>query len=450
MLLSRDGVTLAFSANEDGPVPLRAGQCAVHAFLPTLEQTGFLVRINADVSTDPSRTRVVLDGRTDELIKSTADMIAGIIGSIFDDPSVKFAGGLLSSLTPSSDDVSLQFGRRSFASDLVDAVRLRVSALSEQFILPPEWINSVDAAGLLPPMGKRLCPVVNGSNGDAAHRLARYAGVGVMSVADVMSAVASGNTRWSLTSCADLISHVASAVLSPGVTLGEAAAIAFEVDGHVLTANDLLRGGSSRSSEFADMVASHGVDVVSLRRRLGLLEEAGALNEKSAVAAGGLEPIVREVEPPSPLLTDRNLHGSGEGARAINIEIPTSSNSSAWRSAELLVLELLTELGYQSSDHSRQNLGYDILATSAETRLFVEVKSLSYPGQPFSLTPNEDSLARDSGSSYVLALTYRASNSVYVQFIPDARNVMNYAKQCRQWAWECSEYDFVPTHEVRS
>ena len=450
VLLSRDSVTLAFSADEDGPVPLRAGHCAVHAFLPTLEQTGFLVRINADVSTDPSRTRVVLDGRTDELIQSTAGIISGIISSIFDDPSVKFAGGLLSSLTPSSDDVSLQFGRRSFASDLIAAVRSRISTLSEEFILPPEWINRVDAADLLPPMGKRLCPVVNGSNGDAARRLARFAGVGVMSVADVVSAVASGNTKWSLTSCADLVSHVASSVLSPGVTLGDAAAIAFEVDGDILTANDLLRGGSSRSSEFADLVASRGIDVMSLRRRLGLLDEADALEAKSAVAAGGLEPIVREVDPARPLLTERNLRGSGEGARAIDIEIPTSSNSSAWRSAELLVLELLTELGYQASDHSRQNLGYDILATSPGTRLFVEVKSLSYPGQPFSLTPNEDSLARDSGSAYVLALTYRASNAVYVQFIPDARKVLNYVKQCRQWAWECSEYDFVPTHEVRS
>ncbi|MBY6363240.1 DUF3883 domain-containing protein [Rhodococcoides corynebacterioides] len=447
VLLDGSEVTLAFSADEQGPVPLRPGECMVHAFLPTLEQTGFLIRLNADFSTDPSRTRVVLDERTDELVQSAAGVIAQIIEGMFDQPDQQFASGLLSALTPSIDDVSLQLGRRTLASDLISAVRTRLSSLAERYVLPPTWLNSEDVSRLAPPPGKRLCPVISGMVDGSTERIARFAGVGVLSAADLMAAVDGGRVRLSLEGCADLLSHVSSAVVSTGVTLHDAATGAVEVDGVLVTATDLLRGGSPASERFEQLVASRGTDVIGLKKRLGLMVGTSPDIDSSSVLAGWKTPVP-VVEPARPF-AGIELGARGEGAHAVNIAVPTSSNSSAWRSAELLVLDLLKELGYKASDHSRQNLGYDILAVGPTNELYVEVKSISHPGQPFALTPNEDSFARDTGLSYVLALAYRAVDVVYIQFIPDGRNALQYVKQCRQWAWECSEYAFQPTHEVR-
>ena len=55
---------IAFSLADQKPVPLNATAAIAHAFLPTLESTGFGVRINADFSTDPSRTRIIFDDAT--------------------------------------------------------------------------------------------------------------------------------------------------------------------------------------------------------------------------------------------------------------------------------------------------------------------------------------------------------------------------------------------------
>lgn len=67
---------IAFSLLDGKPVPLNQSSALVHAFLPTLEQTGLGVRINADFSPDPSRTRIVFDNFTNECVSSAAEAIA--------------------------------------------------------------------------------------------------------------------------------------------------------------------------------------------------------------------------------------------------------------------------------------------------------------------------------------------------------------------------------------
>ncbi|MDO9012381.1 MAG: hypothetical protein Q7U78_11335 [Gallionella sp.] len=69
---------IAFSLLDGSPVPLNPSSALVHAFLPTLEQTGLGIRINADFSTDPSRTRIVFDDFTGECVASAADAVANL------------------------------------------------------------------------------------------------------------------------------------------------------------------------------------------------------------------------------------------------------------------------------------------------------------------------------------------------------------------------------------
>ena len=73
--------------------------------------------------------------------------------------------------------------------------------------------------------------------------------------------------------------------------------------------------------------------------------------------------------------------------------------------AEQQVLELLRALGWQVEDVSRQNIGYDIGGRDPEGEdAFVEVKSVDIPRQPFTLTSNEEAVAREKGTAYRLAL----------------------------------------------
>jgi hypothetical protein len=116
-----------------------------------------------------------------------------------------------------------------------------------------------------------------------------------------------------------------------------------------------------------------------------------------------------------------------------------------WRGAEQQVLALLEIRGWRVEDVSRQNIGYDIEGrTPTGESSFVEVKALGYPGQPFTLTSNEEAVARQKGHAYFLALERQTNDQLEVAFIRDPANALKLTRQCRQWAWECATYDFVP------
>ncbi|MFC7959214.1 DUF3883 domain-containing protein [Rhodococcoides kroppenstedtii] len=444
VLLEQNDVTVAFSADEDGPVPLRSEQGLVHAFLPTNEQTGFHVRLNADFSTDPSRTRIVLDQRTSELVETIADVVAGAIYDMLARPGQKYAGGILASLTPSVDEITLQLGRRNFASDMIRAVTLRLAALKHKFILPPQWMNAADASRIAPPDGTVSFPAVEGLSEDAKNRISRMAAIPRMGVDHVLAQMSTGNLQLSLEGYADVFAHLATSPAALEFRLGISSEGGLAIDELRTSAAELLQGDTARAQEFRQLLSSKGADIGSLRRRLGIVSEGGRESHELGSTEFCIDPLGPS-EPPFRGL-DSAINGASE--KAINVKISTSSNASAWRAAELIVMDLMKELGYSVSDHSRQNIGYDILAKGPTGDLFVEVKAITYAGQAFALTPNEESFARDSGNRYVVALVHRALDAVNIQFIPDARNTLQYIKQCRQWVWECSEYEFIPTHRL--
>jgi uncharacterized protein DUF3883 len=116
-----------------------------------------------------------------------------------------------------------------------------------------------------------------------------------------------------------------------------------------------------------------------------------------------------------------------------------------WRGAEQRVLELLRSLGWQVEDVSLQKLGYDIEGrTSGGEDAFVEVKSIENPGQAFTLTSNEEAVAREKGAAYRLALVRLTNTHLEVAFISDPVRKLKFTRQYRQLVWECVAYEFVP------
>lgn len=116
-----------------------------------------------------------------------------------------------------------------------------------------------------------------------------------------------------------------------------------------------------------------------------------------------------------------------------------------WRGAEQQVLSLLTYQGWTVTDVSRQNIGYDLEGISPDGQQgCIGVKSIDSPGQSFTLTSNEEAVARQKGNSYYLAIVRQTGNFLEVAFIQDPINKINLTRHCRQWVWECSDYSFAP------
>ena len=143
-----------------------------------------------------------------------------------------------------------------------------------------------------------------------------------------------------------------------------------------------------------------------------------------------------------------NPKGSAVTSQFTDRALITSRSLPAWRGAEQYVAQIMEEHGYKVEDRSRQNLGYDLYAAKLTSKHYLEVKLLDYAGQPFVITSNEEAVARESGDDYVIALTLRASDCVYIQFIRNPARNLKFVRQCRQWVWECSDYEFLPNHTL--
>ena len=116
-----------------------------------------------------------------------------------------------------------------------------------------------------------------------------------------------------------------------------------------------------------------------------------------------------------------------------------------WRGAEQQVLAVLEAWGWKVEDVSRQNIGYDIEGRTPEgEEVCVEIKSIDYPGQAFTLTSNEEAVARVKGDAYRLALVRQSDTHLEIAFIRNPASQLKLTRQCRQWVWECAGYDFSP------
>lgn len=452
---------IAYSLLDGSPVPLNAASAIVHAFLPTLESSGFGIRINADFSTDPSRTRIILDDTTLACINDAAEAIAGTISNnlLAQDGD----NNLLACLTPTADLATIALQKRSFRTELIARVKRRLDHLKEQVTLAPSWLNAPDAQNLATSLNRKVLEAPTAQR-EAQTNFMRYLGVKALTAESVAKAAES--IPLSPKGCADLVSHCVRNVAS-GVNLRQL------IDKPIWHAagspapTNLATLTSTKAALDENVVAAinaSGVTSIELGRMLksaGMREESIGVILPGVVLSSPATVLSQVVEPnaaQSPIDNDLPQqafdpllpNASTRTIQATTANIITSRSLPAWRGAEQYVAAMLSEHGYQVEDRSRQNLGYDLYAEKDGRKYYVEVKLLDYAGQPFIITSNEEAVARECGESYIIALTLRGTDgNVHIRYVHDPARTMKFVRQCRQWVWECSEYEFahnIATH----
>ena len=116
-----------------------------------------------------------------------------------------------------------------------------------------------------------------------------------------------------------------------------------------------------------------------------------------------------------------------------------------WRSAEENTLVALNANGFRLKDVSKQNFGYDLEGYDPNGKdICIEVKSIDYIGQKFRMTNNEFAAAQFKPNNYYLALVFQNKETLDISLIKDPINCLELTRQCVQWVWECSGYEFKP------
>ena len=440
---------IAFSLLDGKPVPLNPSSALVHAFLPTLEQTGLGIRINADFSTDPSRTRIVFDDYTGECVASAADAVANLFREAIQKSPIDSNTALC--LAPTFDLATLVFQKRTLRTELIERVRDRLAVLKEQFLIPPTWLNASDAAIAAKAAGKPMILAEARDGGLLA--FLRYLGVQHLSLDGVLAATHS--QPLSKEGCVEVASFSIRNAATGGSARSAADAPIWIGAGEAQNLASMAQDGNALSDVFIQQLNAAGVTSNELAQfvRIALGDAvktlvpgmaSGAVSQ--SILATDQTAITAPIATSAPIEYDPLLAGSPPVSPSTTLpqrpELETKFLP-AWRGAEQYVAQVLQSHGYTVEDHSRQNLGYDLHAIKSNRKYYIEVKLLDYTNQPFVITPNEEAVARECGENYALALALRGKDGVHIQFVHDPVSKLKFVRQCRQWVWECSEYDFV-------
>lgn len=449
---SYDRCDIAFSLVDGKPVPLNSSSALVHAFLPTLEQTGLGVRINADFSTDPSRTRIVFDDFTNECIANAADAVANLLRDAIRKAPMDSETALC--LAPTFDLATLAFQKRTLRTELIGRIRDRLSDLKDILLIPPQWLNASDASNAAKAVGKAM--VIAESRDGGLLAFARYLGVPPLSFDDVLNAAQNGTL--SEKGCAESAAFSIRNVIAGGNTRNAATAAIWVGTGGTHNLATMAENKSTLSEGFIQQLNSAGITNNDLARFVRVAVGDAVNTLIPGMAATEVSPPIFATTPTIPIANQpTNTSPLVEFDPLLPGASPVSPSTTppqkpeletkflpAWRGAEQYVVQVLQSHGYTVEDRSRQNLGYDVYATKDNRKYYIEVKLLDYTGQPFVITPNEEAVARECGESYAMALTLRGKDGVHIQFVHDPVAKLKFVRQCRQWVWECSEYQYLP------
>ena len=399
-IVRRSSIDFAFSKSFGARVPLQKDQAAVHAFLPTTEQSGLGIRINADFSTDPSRTRIVLDENTSRLISDVASEVIEMLDIIL--TGERPDNHTLSCLAANIDLGSVDFMRPCFRTELVKALREKAKGRFGDLVLRPSWLNLIDFQTMAKASKLAYLPKLPSDEADEAlHQTMKLLGARPPEDAKLFDK------------------------LDPATLTDQGKR---EVGAYVKKLRDI---GSLQAHALLD------------KPGLGDLidRNSATLREAFQVQSGKATILPAEID----------ILCSPEDDRVLQSPTPPrpsqSENTisiSRWRHGENVVGDVFRGQGNDVEDHSRQNLGYDLLARRGDETFYVEVKTISRAGEPFILTTNEEVVAREKGNQYLIALQREIPGFVELAILRNPAATLKLDRQCRQWVWECSTYSYNP------
>ena len=442
IIISKNDGSLAFnqSMEEKKVQPLPASDAVAHAFLPTNEPSGLGIKINGDFSTDPSRTRIVFDERTISQISSIAKLIVELMIITLTDESFSDKEGIFQALLPLEDPHLHRYQRKSFKSELILEIKKECEYFMRELKVKPSWLNAIDFEEINKSKQNISAPrFVSNIEGAAAYL--RYLGAKELSTEQVLLNIKE----------ADLTKNGCAEITAQLIKLFDTK----QIDPTLISSDLRILCTSQGRASFQDAIE---LKVDLDRDYLDLVSErCGGL--------GGLERLVKSlfgeklVSNVLPVKTEKEKEKEKESIRsqggfidAINTSsigggnVAKTYNVKKWRGAEEQLRDLLEAEGLSAQDVSRQNIGYDIECQDDKgDKYFIEVKLIQSDSQSFSLTSNEESVARQKGENYIVALFRQLGDRVEVAYIRNPLKNLTFERQCQKWVWVCADYDYKPT-----
>lgn len=430
-----NNTAIAFQIEDGFPSRINQADAFVYSFLPTNDLTGLGVIVNGDFSTDPSRKHLIYDTETNSTIKNIAAQIINLIEKTLLSNKAENIS-LLKAIIPYDDPRMIGFKKTSFEKLLLEQVKNINTSFFEKLILPPNWLNPKDYNEIAK-SNDNLLIGANLLNVDGLLPFLKFLGAKEASFETLKTKI--NDSEVSVLGCVQISKNIFTSILS------------MSNDNFIISIKDLE-------------ILQHDKKRVSFK----VIEKDNLIIDNSFIALlieNGLtefdiKQVLKKVIPnyKNDLFLDKKDDLLENISQTTNISNNTWYNNSVdetiekvkyglkrWRSAEEMTLEILNLNGFNLQDVSKQNIGYDLDGFDPNgEEIHIEVKSITLPGQKFRLTNNEIGVAQEKQKKFYVAIVRQTEDFFEIAMISDPVKNLVLNRQCVQWIWECSDYEYNP------
>lgn len=454
--------SIAFQTDENSVgIKIDSDAAVIHSFMPTKDASGLPLKINGDFSTDPSRTKVVIDEETLTAVENSIEIITDIIINII--VSGRDENLIVQQMESYSKEESiLAFMNKKIGSLIINGfqeaflkklkIKLRLINNSDVTLyVQPSWLENDDFSKICHKNELFGFGKMQETEIPNLVSFLKKMGVNEMPIELVLSD--SVSLEYSLVSRAKIFAESIKKYrfgFSDNNKKIMLNAKILEFENGVLPVlkvktNDKLN--SDFFSMLVDLIADEK-DLLWMLKKLNLFDDATGnfpIGDNAIMCNNdnNFTGVSSSIKAKSIISMDSHIKNPTTKDELIQTVIfKEKPIYQKWRSAEENVAILFGSMEnvVKVTDVSKSNLGYDLEIQWKDDITYLEIKSVGKLGDSFSLTNNEYATAVEYAGKYALAIVEQSTELLTMCLVYEPIVNLDLFKRVTRWEWVCNEY----------
>lgn len=425
---NKSNSALAYKYNNEKVIGAADKESKMHVFMPTEQKFSIPMKVNADFSTDPSRTKIVKDDITEKSLLECSSLLFEDVKNIFEQKNDEF--GVINIINKGKINEFMEVSKFNpndyIILNLHEKLKMYFNTEynSKQIYLQPEGITNqdfiticqnLDIVGIGFKQEEKIPGIITLLKSlkfkelpseiilESLEHITTNQNTNVKVIADIIK-----KTKFDLNN--QLREKIAKSKI-------------FKVHSGYTTL-DKINDNNPIDEQFQNQIIEL---LPSINDYIVFLKSFGISisNERKELNNEETKEFTHKVKPEKKIFTTQK------------------PSVKKWRSVETNLRICLEELDIvaKAIDVSKQNVGYDIeLILNDNTKKFVEVKSVNNLGDSFTITNNEYSTANDLGENFIVAVVNQTEDEINVCYINNPIEKLNLQKRVTRWEWSCESY----------
>ncbi len=397
----------------------------IHSFMPTKDRFSIPCKINGDFSTDPSRTRIIIDDDSIMAIDNIAKNMSKLLIKIIIQQEDRYR--ILSVVSKIKTNMLINILKKSINDYFFEKLKEHfLDALKKYYdhnkiYIQPIWLSNedLDLLGITNDyvINRELLEKING-----LEQLLRLLDVNLIDMNSILKSTI--NKEFSNYTRLNILKYII-----------DKYEFNLPNEQKEFISKGLLFKGINNITSLENIKNIKDIDEDYLNELINLVG-----NEKK------VELFFKKF---NILVTENKSKDKTENKIIISKDIHTFTQKSViqkWRSVEQNVKLILEEFDdiTEVIDVSKRNIGYDLEAICKNgERRFYEVKSVNNLGDQFSMTNNEVLTASQHPSQYYLCIVKQDDRKIEMCLINNPANTLNLERRVRAWEYICESYDGI-------